>query len=336
MVYLFTGPELGEKADSVDAIRDSLKKKVGEIEEYLFYGSETPSAEYISLLQNDSFFSSGTFVIVKGAETIKKKDEIALIGSFIKVKSDNNVLILESDEIKVDSALEKLISAANKKVFWEMFEARKAPYVTSLFTKRGYKITADAVAAILSMVENNTMELRRECEKFFIIYNADHIISEDDVEEVLGNTKEESPFTLFNAMATGGDKIQRLEKSLSVLQKLRLSKDNSSVMIIMALASCFRKVALWLKLKAAGRLDDLTLRQNGFSSKKQKEQYSAACSIWGPTQVKMILSLLSKTDMEIRKGGAGIEGTLLTLLIYQIVSKGGLSRARYERDDFIY
>ena len=71
-VYLYTGPEIGEQNDAVQKIKASLKKKFGEIEDYSFYANETPAAEFMTVLQNESLFASATCVVVKNADVIKK------------------------------------------------------------------------------------------------------------------------------------------------------------------------------------------------------------------------------------------------------------------------
>ena len=75
-VYLFTGPEFGERNDAIENLKNSVSKKFGSVDNYLFYASETPVNEFMSVLQNESLFSEATFITVKNAETIKKKDEL--------------------------------------------------------------------------------------------------------------------------------------------------------------------------------------------------------------------------------------------------------------------
>ena len=36
-IYLFTGPEFGKRNDAVDSVKKALVKKVGDIDEHLFY-----------------------------------------------------------------------------------------------------------------------------------------------------------------------------------------------------------------------------------------------------------------------------------------------------------
>lgn len=334
-VYLFTGPEAGKRNDAVQAVKDSLKKKYGQIEEYLFYASESAAAEYMAVLQNESLFASASCVVVKNADFIKKKDEIEMITDWISsVKSDSSVLVLVSDEISVDSKIEKAVPSANQKKFWEMFENQKLPWLKNFFFGNGYSIEEDAAALILEMIENNTEALKNECSRFFVCFPKEHRITPDDVESVLAHTREEDAYSLFNAMAAYPEEPRvRLEKSLDILQKIRLSKDNASVGILARLTFCFRNLVLWQKLSAAGTADDFNLKINGFSSLAKKQLYGRAARIWSSGQAVAVLSLIAAADMSIRSGGSLLEDVLLQKLLYEIIMKKGAASASYEISD---
>lgn len=331
-VFLFTGPEAGERNETLKTTINSLKKKFGDTEEYHFYATETPVQEFMTVLQNESLFAGSTCVVVKNAEVIKKKEDIEMISSWISsCTSETSVLILTSDSISVDTKLEKLIPPSNKKVFWEMFEDRKVPWIVSFFRKNGYNITDDAAELILEMIENNTETLKNECSRFFILFPKEHAIVPEDVESVLTHTREENAFSLFDAMSASPSPANiRFEKSLEILQKIRLSKDNSSVLILAGLTSCFRKVVLWHKLKNEGKNDDFNLKINGFSGKTIKAQYERASKIWTIGQSTAILADLATTDMQIRSGGTLMEDVLLQKLLYEIIIKKGATCASYE------
>lgn len=331
-VFLFTGPEAGERNETLKTTINSLKKKFGDTEEYHFYASETPVQEFMTVLQNESLFAGSTCVVVKNAEVIKKKEDIEMISSWISsCTCETSVLILTSDSISVDTKLEKLIPPSNKKVFWEMFENRKVPWIVSFFRKNGYNITDDAAELILEMIENNTETLKNECSRFFILFPKEHAIVPEDVESVLTHTREENAFSLFDAMSASPSPANiRFEKSLEILQKIRLSKDNSSVLILAGLTSCFRKVVLWHKLKNEGKNDDFNLKINGFSGKTIKAQYERASKIWTSGQSTAILADLATTDMQIRSGGTLMEDVLLQKLLYEIIIKKGATCASYE------
>ena len=336
-VYLYTGPEIGEKNEAVSNLKNSLRKKYGQIEEYLFYASESSPAEYLAILQNESLFSDATCVVVKNAELIKKDDEISLITEWISSsQSDSSILILISEEYdysgsKISSKLTKAIPQSNKKTFFELSESRRNDWIKNFFSKNGYKIQEDAVTSILEMLETNTQALKNECSRFLVLFEKDHEITCDDVDSVLSNNREEDAFTLFNAITdyTAQDSA-RFERAIEILQKIRLSKENQSFLILAGLSKCFRNLVTYHKLLSEGNTDEFTLKRNGFTSTKMRSQYSRAVRIWSIGQTYAILASIGECDMEIRSGGSTMEDIYLQKLIYEIVIKKGAKSASYE------
>ena len=331
-LYLYTGPEFGEREDAIIEIKKSLKKKYGSVDEHLFYLVETPFNQVMTILQSGTLFSDAICIVCKNAELLKKKDDLQMISDWLESAEETAVLILVSDEISVDAKLTKIVPASNKKQFWEMFEDKKLPWIYNFIKKNGYEIEQDAAECILQMIENNTLALKQECSRFFMCFSKGHRITIEDVESVLSHNREENAFTLFNHMADSTQAQQkRLENSLNILQSIRLSKDSSSVKIIAGLSSCFRKLATWISINDDGYVDEQILRQNGFSSKLQQKQYRSAAKLWTIGQTTAILAILAATDMEIRSNGSLMEDVLLQKMIYEIVIKKGatISSAEY-------
>lgn len=341
-VYLYMGPEFGERSDAVNSLKNALKKKFGTFDDYLYYASDTSVASVVSLLQSESLFTPATCIVYKCAELIKKKEDIELLESWIKSVTpssknqspkDSSVLILVSDETKVETKLSKLIPEENKKIFWIMFENRRVPWLKDYFRKNGYTIEDDAAELILELVENNTESLKTECSRFFICFPQGTCITCENVESVLANTREETVFTLFNALTDAGQsQTHRFENALLILEKLRLAKE-PYVKLISGLASCFRKLAAYHELSKAGRPDDFKLKTIGISTSTMRTQYSNAARLWSAGQTMAILSLLSAADMNIRSSGTALEESYLELLLYSIVVKKGGSIQTYQEDE---
>jgi DNA polymerase-3 subunit delta len=336
-LYLYTGPELGEKKEKILTLKEALKKKYGSSDDFSYYAADMQMNEVVAQLMTESLFTPASFVVINNAELIKDKKDTDLLSQWVesakKTGSDATVLVLTSEEFKVDVKLEKLVPPSNKVVFWEMFEDRKEQWLHSFFQKNGYSIDTDAVEAVLEMVENNTEELKSECSRFFMCFPKGHCVTAAEVEQILSHNREESAFTLFDAMMENAPAQKKFENCLSILQKIRmLKKDNDHFVIIGGLLYCFRKLALWHSLNAAGRADELELKKNGFASATVRKQYAQASKIWTPGQVQAVISLLSKTDMEIRSSGMTFQDTQLILMIYEIVIKKGAYCSVY--DDF--
>ena len=330
-LYLFSGPEVGERSEAVAAVKKSLNDKFGSLESYTYYSVETDPQSALVQLYSESLFSAATCVVYNGAETIKKKEDIDKISAWLKGAGDASVLILVSDEISCDSKLEKLVPKENRKQFWEMFEDRKIPWLKNYFSKNGFSIDDDACEEILDLVENNTQALKSECSRFFVCFEPGAKITVQNVDQLIEHNREESAFTLFDAMAQSAKSVpERLETALGILQKIRLSKDSASVPLIAGLAYCFRRLEAWHILKREGRTDDFTLKTNGFSSKKSRTQFESASRCWTLGQTVAIKALLSRVDMQIRSSGGGMEDALLQTMLYSIVVKKGASLAVWE------
>ncbi len=192
----------------------------------------------------------------------------------------------------------------------------------------------DAVESILDMIENNTEALRTECSRFFYCFQKDHVITVQDVEQILSHNREESVFTLFDAMSDSSvPRQKRFEISLSILQKILMAKNNVAIMFIAGLASCFRRLELWHTINPSGAAaDEATLRSNGFSGKTIRKQYEKAARTWTFGQTAAIVAEIASVDMELRSCGSAMQENYLFMLIYEIVMKNGAKASKYETD----
>lgn len=336
-LYLFTGPEFGEKNDAIQELKDKFNKKFGQVDFYSYYATETNISDVLSILSNGSLFSSARFAVFRNAELLKKKDEIEALSQWAKIiekqDSADNVLILVSDENTVDKKIENIVPKENRKMFWEMFEDRKVPWIKNFFIKNGYRIEEDAAETILNLIENNTEDLRNECSRFFVCFEKDHVINSDDVEQILAHNREESSFTLFDALSDSDLPMEkRLDKSLEIISKIRHSKESSSVVIIAGLLYCFRQLKTWILLHDSKWPSDLDLKINGFSSKKVQSRNQKAAKIWDLRQTQQCISLLSDTDMQIRSMGTALEDTMIQTMIYLLITHKGSSLIEYPQN----
>ncbi len=332
-VYLFTGPEVGEKNEALETIKKNATQKNGEIEQYKYYVADVRMEDIVAQLQNASLFSPALFITLRNAEQIKLKSDIEILVSWIKNSKDSpNTLVLISEENSIDKKIENVIPSSHKKIFWEMFENRKSQWVEGFFRKNGFSITSEAVEQILEMVENNTESLKSECSRFFYCFEKGKQISANDVEQILSHNREENAFSLFDSMMDlKKSPQQRFENSLDILQKIRASKESNGTALIAGLSYCFRQLKAWHELHLNGKnATDTELKIAGFSSKRSQEKYSKASKVWTQGATSSILALLANTDMSIRETGTALEETYLWTLIYSIVIKNGIFYARYE------
>ena len=327
-LWLFTGPEIGQKNDAVEEHRRKARS-LGQTDEYTFYANDARVADIISLLQNGSLFAASRFIVLHCAEQIKLKADIDLIAQWAQEEAKqgsggSSFLILESDETSVDKKLENIVPKQNRVIFWELFESQKSKWLENWFAKAGFSIDRDAVDTILDLVENNTEALRTECSRFLSCFEKNHRITADDVDAVLSRNRQESVFTLFAALCDASQSDERrLEDALTILRYLRSSKESSSVQLLAGLAYCFRKLGLWHRIHAEGGISDFDLKTKGFASKKMQSQYASAARLWDRSAAAACLARIARTDSTIRRNGKAGEEAELELMLYSLACKKG-------------
>lgn len=330
-VWLFMGPEIGERNAAVQTISKTLLKKYGDVEIHTIYAGETGIGSVVSLLQNASLFSPAKLVILKSAELIKKKEDVDLLTAWIDSVSKKNVqndsfLILISEETSLLKKITDAIPKTQQKIFWEMFENKKYEWIRNFFFKEEIKIEDTAINMLLELVENNTDALKTACSNLSLFLQKGAHITQEDIEKFFAHTKEESPFTLFNALT-----FNDLEAALSITQKLLLAKNSSPVQIIAGLTYCFRRLNDWHKAhRENAYLDDFALKRYGFTSKLAITQYTRAAKLWDEHICVKIIGLLAETDLKLRSIGTTLQNTIMEMCLYEITVKKGCGIAKYE------
>ncbi|MDR3167604.1 MAG: DNA polymerase III subunit delta [Treponema sp.] len=315
--FLFLGPELGEKEDAVNELRQSLTPKGGDApEETSFYAGETTVGDMVAALRNGSIFSYTRLFFIKNAEALKKKEEVELLASYMGSPQENTTLVLLSESTSLDKGLEKTVPRTGKRIFWELFEEKKAPWVASFFERAGCRISEEGVEVILEMVENNTEALRRECSRLILFLGNKGVITLEDAEKWLAHSREESAFTLFSRIAQGD-----LEKGIESLRTLLGAKEAPPA-ILAGLSWCFRKLGAYLSLVKAGNTDEFEMKKIGLASAKVRRDYIRAGQLYDLPATDRCLSLIAEYDVLLRAAGTAFETILMDTLLYKIYVQG--------------
>ncbi|MCL1929054.1 MAG: DNA polymerase III subunit delta [Treponema sp.] len=308
--YLFLGPELGEKFDTLKTLREKQGARYGsssDIEETSYYAGESSIEDIVSVVRNGSLFSAERLIIIKNAEIIKKRDEAELLASCVKHLESGTTLVLISEETRLDKRIEDAVPKENKTIFWEFFEYKKSEWLAAFFRRSGCSIDESGIRTILEMVENNTDALGRECSRMILFLGKEKTITGEDVEKSLSHTREESPFTLFAAIARGN-----LPLSLEITRSLSASKQSFQA-ITAALAWCFRRLRDFLALES---VNEFELKKIGITTSRARADYSEAAKRW--PRSAGALALIGDYEYMLRSSGTAWEEILLDKLIFHL------------------
>jgi len=311
--WLFLGPEIGEKQTAIDEVKKKLSE-AGGIEDAVYYAGETAVSNIVSHIRNASLFADSRFFLIKCVDGLKKKEEIELLSSCLAALPEDTFVVMVSEETSVAKGLENSVPAANKRVFWELTDNRKAEWVNAFFRGEGFRISAEGVETILELVENNTAALKQECSRLTLFLDKNSEITGEEAEKWLSHTREESPFTLFSRIAAGD-----FSRSLESVRMLLAAKETPPA-IFAALASCFRKLYSYLGLKESGVNDDWEYRKIGVSSPGAKRDYAAAAKRYNSVAAEICLALTAEYDLRLRSSSSFPEQILLDDYLFKIHS----------------
>ncbi|WP_455381543.1 DNA polymerase III subunit delta [Salinispira pacifica] len=318
-VYLLLGPESGEKQEFIQSVRSAIEKRTGEKpEEPRFYPFETGMSELVALLRNGSLFSAHRLVLLDSVEQLTTKADIELLSGYCEHPVEDATLFLLSDQTQVDKRLAAAVPADHRKIFWEMFDNQKLGWVTSYLRKQGCSISGEAANLLLEMVENNTQELRRECDRLALYFGRDHEIGADDVETFIYHSKEENVFTLFEEMAACN-----FDGSLEILQKMMLGSEANPVAIIAGLTWQFRRLlALAILLEERYSARDAFMKLN-IRGKRVQKNYETGGRNFSRENLERVLVLSARYDALFRRLGSAVHPLLLQLYVYSVVIRKG-------------
>ncbi len=319
LVYLLSGPEVGEKEKYLIQIIHALKKEKGKKPEvFKFFPYDINIIDVITLLRNGMLFSDHKVVIIENIHDLKKSDVNALI-DYCKNPSALSSLILCSDQVKaVDSRLEKAVPDKNRKIFWELFENQKKGWIVNFFKQYNITLEDDAVEFMVEMVENNTKNLRSECERLALFFDKDSVIKYNDIENFIYHSKEESVFTL-------GDQILKrdLLGATEILQKILLSKEDDPLRIAHGILWQIRiLLSFRSQLDEGYRVDEVFTKLKVKSKRRQKVLLEGKDN-YSIKELELIIMLTAQFEVLLKSMKAELHNLLLELFIYLIIVKGG-------------
>lgn len=319
-VFLLLGPEEGEKEKFIKNLIDKLSGKGNEIVEvHRFYGFDAVIADIISILQNETLFSKKRLVILNNMELITRKEDISLITEYCSNPASKACFLLLSETIKgVNSRIEKVVPKDNRKIFWELFENQKRGWIVNFFRRKDMTISPSACNDLLEIVENNTKQLRLECERLVLFFGKGAKIESEAIEKYIYHSKEENVFTLFDKVAQ-----RQLDIALEVLHNLLLSREREALQILNGLLSQFRKLAALKGLIAGNYTLSEAFSRLRIKSKRVQKIYLESDKNYKAAEIKGIIMLIAEFEVRLRSVKSNLQAFLLNLFLYYVIVRGG-------------
>lgn len=324
-VWLLLGPESGEKDAFVDSTLAAARKAAGsEPEIHRLYPFDTRMVDLVALLRNRSLFATHRVAILSNVEAVKGQGDTAALADYCGSPSPDATLILRSEALPGDisSRIIKAVPKDRQKIFWEMFEGRKAEWLRAFFRKRRLEIDPDAVQLILEMVENNTQALELECGRLADFFASQGRLGVEQVQAWLTHSREENVFSLFERLAE-----RDFEGCQEVLDKILLARESEPVALLSGLLWQVRRLhALHLLLEQRYSPEEALARLS-IRNKKSQRTYLEARRLYTRAEVERLIVLIADADRRIRTGRSETQRLAIELFLYKATRQGVADRA---------
>lgn len=278
----------------------------------VFYGKDSKVEEIINACRRYPMFHDIQVVIIKEAQHLKDVDKLE---SYINLPLESTILIVAHKEKKVDgrSKLAKVLKGKAEILSTKKFYDNELPeWVSALVSEKGLSIQSKALHILIGHIGNDLQRIENEIEKLSINLNGRKQITDDDIEQYIGVSKEFNIFELQTAIIN-----RDLPSALNIINYFSSNPKAAPIQLILpTIYSFFSKlyIAASSPMRDEHSLSAL-LGLKGFFVK----QYLQALKLYSFTDVEKVLLLLSYYNLQ--SVGIGRVNTDDAALMKEMVTK---------------
>ncbi|MBS4063730.1 MAG: DNA polymerase III subunit delta [Chitinophagaceae bacterium] len=313
-VYWFEG----EEDFYIDQLVAAAEKEILTTDEAgfnltVFYGKDSSWSDVVNACMKYPMFSDKQVVILKEAQQMKDLDKLE---PYIEKPLSSTIFVVAHKEKKVDgrSKLAKLLKdKAELLTTKKMYDNELPAWTQSLIESRGYQPTQKAIHLLVDHIGNDLSRIANEIEKVILNLGDKKTITEDDIEEYVGISKEYNVFELQNAVGR-----KNLSKAIQIVQYFESNPKAAPIQLILpSLYSYFSKVFMLFGVQGD---DKSVAAQTGINQWFLKD-YKASAAAYGYEGVQAALLLMH--EYNLRSVGVNDVGTedasLLKEMIYKMM-----------------
>ncbi|MFY7879112.1 MAG: DNA polymerase III subunit delta [Lacibacter sp.] len=279
----------------------------------VFYGKDANWADVVNACKRYPMFSDRQVVLLKEAQQMKDLDKLE---QYILNPLPSTVLIVAHKDKKVDgrSKLAKILKDKATLISTKKLKENELPgWTQQLIEKKGFMPTQKAIQLLVDHIGNDLSRIANEVDKLILNLGTRTSITEDDVEEYVGISKEYNVFELQRAVG-----LRNFSKALQIVQYFESNPKAAPIqMVLPALYSYFSKVFMLFGVKG----DDKTIsEQTGINSWFLRD-YKSTASIYGFEGIQSTLVLLHHYNLRsLGVHDAGTEdASLMKELLYKVM-----------------
>ena len=282
----------------------------------IFYGKDVNWADLINACRRYPMFAERQVVLLKEAQQMK---DVEKLESYFENPLSSTVLVVSYKDKKLDARkkITKLIKENGVLLTTKKMYDRDLPeWTQQMVHARGLSITPRALALVVDHIGNDLTRIENEIDKLSINLGKRKSITEEDIEEYIGVSKDYNVFEMQNALAT-----KNLSKCIQIIQYFEANPKAGPIQLILpSLYGFFSKVFM---VFGAGTQDERSVASAIGVNPYFVKDYLQAARLYGYPGVEKILLLLHQYNLKsIGVGSTSATGdaSLMKELVIKIMS----------------
>ncbi|OSZ77763.1 DNA polymerase III subunit delta [Chitinophagaceae bacterium IBVUCB2] len=278
----------------------------------VFYGKDANWADVVNACRRYPMFAERQVVLLKEAQQMR---DIEKLESYVENPLASTVLVISYKEKKLDARKKftKLVKdngvlLSTKK----MYDSQLPEWTQGLLQQKGFTITQKGLALLVDHIGNDLSRIENEIDKLSVNLGKRTTITEDDIEQYIGVSKDYNVFELQSALAS-----KDLARSIQIIQYFEANPKAAPIQLILpSLYSFFSKVFM---IFGAGGGDEKSIAANIGVNPYFMKDYTKAARLYTYPGVEKALILLHTYNL--KSIGIGSTGTEDASLLKEMVVK---------------
>ncbi|MBL7731169.1 MAG: DNA polymerase III subunit delta [Chitinophagaceae bacterium] len=278
----------------------------------IFYGKDANWADVVTACRRYPMFAERQVVILKEAQQMR---DVEKLEAYIENPLSSTVLVVSYKEKKLD-ARKKFAKTVKEKGLLittkKMYDRELPEWTQNMIQGKGLSITPKGLALLVDHIGNDLSRIENEIDKLSVNLGKRTSITEDDIEQYIGVSKDYNVFELQSAMAA-----KDLARCIRIIGYFEANPKAAPIQLVLpSVYSFFSKVFM---VFGAGGSDEKTVASAIGVNPYFVKDYMQAARLYTYPGVEKVLLLLHQYNL--RSIGVGDAGTEDASLMKEMVVK---------------
>lgn len=278
----------------------------------VFYGRDANWADVINACRRYPMFAERQVVILKEAQQMR---DVEKLEAYVDNPLHSTVFVVSYKDKKVDgrtSFAKTLKAKAVLVTTKKMYDSKLPEWTQELVQSKGLSISAKGLALLVDHIGNDLSRIENEIDKLSVNLGKRKGITEEDIEEFIGVSKDFNVFELQAALAK-----KDLAKAIRIIQYFEANPKSAPIQLVLpSLYSFFSKVFM---VFGAGSHDEKSVAAALGINPYFIKDYMQAANLYKFEGVEKILLLLHTYNL--KSVGVNDAGTEDASLMKEMVVK---------------